>query len=322
MIKNNFVKKINKIDCDIVNLHWVGNNLLSIYDIKKINKPIVWTMHDMWPYTGSEHYTFSKRFIDGYTKKNKPETIRGFDIEKFCWEQKMKYYPKNIVVIPTSSWQLDNVKKSKIFKDNLIEKILYPIDFKEWKQYNKQNSRESLNLPLDKKIILCGAVDVDAPRKGFNKFIKTIKNTKFDKNTMLLFFGNKKIINLENIECRYLGKINNESLDMKFIYSASDLMVAPSVQESFGQTALEAASCGLPSVCFEGTGFCDVIDHKVNGYLVKREDEKGLIDGINWCLKNWSNNLAKENIANLLKKFSYDIIGEKYLKLYKEILKY
>jgi len=320
LIRNSFVKKINNIDCDIVNLHWVGNNMVAIADLKKIKRPIVWTMHDMWPYAGSEHYTFSKRFLEGYTKKNKPKNIRGYDIEKYCWEQKVKHYPKNITVVPTSNWQLANVKKSKLFKNNSIEKISYPIDFNEWQQYDKKTSREFLNLPPDKKIIVCGAVNIDIPRKGFDKLVKCIKNSNFDKNIILLFFGDKKTINVEGITCKYLGKINNESLDIKFIYSASDLMVAPSIQESFGQTALEAACCGLPTVCFEDTGFCDVIDHKINGYVANRENEDDLLAGIIWCLANWSDELAKKNINNLYKKFNYKIIGQKYLELYENII--
>ena len=66
IVPNNFYKKINNTDCDIVNLHWIGNNLIPIKDLKRINKPIVWTLHDMWPYTGSEHYTKSLRFVEGY----------------------------------------------------------------------------------------------------------------------------------------------------------------------------------------------------------------------------------------------------------------
>ena len=320
LIKNNFVKKINKINCDIVNLHWIGNNLIPISDIKKINKPIVWTMHDMWPYTGSEHYTFSKRFIDGYTIENKPENIKGYDIEKYCWLLKKKHYPNNLTLVPTSSWQYENVKKSKLFKDNSIENIFYPIDLNEWHQYDKKNSRNYLNLPLDKKIIVCGSDNIDNPRKGFDKILNISKNPNFNKNTLILFFGDQNKFKPEGNNFRFLGKINNQSLDMKFIYSASDLMVAPSVQESFGQTVLEAACCGLPSVCFENTGFCDVVDHKVSGYVAKSEDENDLINGINWCLNNWSTDLIKRNLETINKKFSYKVIGQQYLNLYKKIL--
>ena len=90
MIPNNIVKQL---DFDIVNLHWIGNNLIPINDIKKIKKPIVWTLHDMWPYTGSEHYSLQNRYIEGYNK-NKSGDLKGFDIERYCWNLK-KHYPKN-----------------------------------------------------------------------------------------------------------------------------------------------------------------------------------------------------------------------------------
>jgi glycosyltransferase involved in cell wall biosynthesis len=320
LIKNNFVKKINQIDCDIVNLHWIGNNLISINDIKKINKPIVWTMHDMWPYTGSEHYTFSKRYIKGYTKENKPEEIKGFDIERYCWEQKKKHYPKNISIVATSTWQLNNVKNSLIFKENFVEKIFYPIDFDEWRPYDKITSRNSLNLPLDKRIIVCGSENLDIPRKGFDKLMKATKNPKFKKDLLIIFFGDNKKTIPEGIQYKHFGKIDNKSLDMKFIYSASDLMVAPSLQESFGQTILEASCCGIPSVCFEDTGFCDVVSHKNNGYVAKLDTEDDLIEGVNWCLDNWSKDFAQKNINTLKDKFSNEIISQKYLNLYRNIL--
>ena len=320
LIKNNFVKKINQIDCDIVNLHWIGNNLISISDIKKINKPIVWTMHDMWPYTGSEHYTFSKRYVGGYSKENKPDEIKGYDIEKYCWEQKKRHYPKNISMIATSSWQFNNIKKSKLFANNNVEKIFFPIDFNEWRPYNKITSRNFLNLPLDKKIIVCGSENLDIPRKGFNLLMNATKNSNFREDVLIIFFGDNKKTIPEGIEYKHFGKIDNNSLDMKFIYSASDLMVAPSIQESFGLTVLEASCCGLPSVCFEDTGFCDVINHKTNGYISKMNSENDLIKGIDWCLNNWSDDLAKKNINALKEKFHNKVISQKYLTLYKKIL--
>ena len=98
LVPNNFVKKINKISCDIINLHWIGNNLIPIKDLKKINKPIVWTLHDMWAYTGSEHYTKSFRFIEGYNKKNKPRELIGYDFEKYCWSLKKKTIQKTLTL--------------------------------------------------------------------------------------------------------------------------------------------------------------------------------------------------------------------------------
>ena len=84
-------------------------------------------------------------------------------------------------------------------------------------------------------------------------------------------------------------------------------MGRPSSPHSFLKSS--RACCGLPSVCFEGTGFCDVINHKINGYVAKKENENDLIEGINWCLNNWTNELAKKNINILYDKFNYNVVG-------------
>ena len=78
---NELLKQIQSINPDLVHLHWINNEMISIEQIGKITKPIVWTLHDMWPYCGAEHYTNDRRFIDGYNKKNKPGYEKGFDIE-------------------------------------------------------------------------------------------------------------------------------------------------------------------------------------------------------------------------------------------------
>ena len=158
----------NNLDCDIVNLHWIGNNLIPIKKISKIRKPIVWTLHDMWAYTGSEHYSQNERFVTGYNKTNRPEDLKGLDVEKYCWNLKRKYYPQKMTIVPTSKWQLENLKKSYLLKNHQIQKIPLPIDFNFWKRFDKKLSRKLLNLPQDKKIILIGSENLSHKRKGSN----------------------------------------------------------------------------------------------------------------------------------------------------------
>jgi glycosyltransferase involved in cell wall biosynthesis len=321
ILPNNFIKKINKIDCDIVNLHWIGNNLIPIRNISKINKPVVWTLHDMWPYTGSEHYTLTTRFIDGYKKSNKPENLRGFDIEKYCWELKKKHYPKEMLVVPTSEWQLNNVKKSYLLKNLKTEKIALPINFDFWKPLDKTLSRKLLNIPIDKKIILIGSENLSHLRKGFHNIDRILKNIN-NKDVVVLSFGNnnKLLKSSDSIKYINLNEIKANTSDLKIVYSASDLFIAPSIQESFGQTVLESASCCLPSVCFENNGFSEVIDHEVNGYLAKQNDIIDFSKGIDWSLKNLKRENMEENLINLKKKFSYQKVGDDYKKIYQKLL--
>ena len=322
LIPNNFVKKINRISCDIINLHWIGNNLIPIKDLKKINKPLVWTLHDMWAYTGSEHYTKSFRFIQGYNKNNKPKELSGYDFEKYCWNLKKKNYPENLSIIATSNWQLNNAKKSFLLKDKKLFKIPLPIDFNFWKPLDKTISRKNLDLPLDKKIILIGAENLEYKKKDFN-LIKDIFSDIIKNDNILVIFGKisrEYFKGLDESKIKFLNEVKSNTLDLKSIYSASDLFIAPSVQESFGQTVLEAASCCLPSICFEKNGISEIIDHKINGYVAKYQNIEDFKSGINWCLDNLNTNKMNERLEVLKNKFSMEKIGDQYKSLYLDIL--
>ena len=92
IIPSSLVEKINKLKPDIVNLHWIGNETISISDIDKIKSKVVWTLHDMWPFCGAEHYSNNDRYIFGYTKFNKPNSDFGIDVNRIIFNKKKKYY--------------------------------------------------------------------------------------------------------------------------------------------------------------------------------------------------------------------------------------
>ena len=114
------LKLIKKLNPDIVNLHWIGNNFINFKEISKIEKPIVWTLHDMWPYCGSEHYSYNERYINGYSKYNSFRRNKNFtfDFDKLVWLQKKKYLSFNLNFVATSKWQENNLKKSLLFKSS------------------------------------------------------------------------------------------------------------------------------------------------------------------------------------------------------------
>ncbi len=322
ILPNNFYKKINKLDYDLVNLHWIGNNLIPIKSIPKINKPIIWTLHDMWPYTGTEHYTLDNRFEYGYNSKNKSQNTKGLDLDRFCWNLKKKNYPKNIRVVATSSWQAENVKKSQLLKDKKFVKIPLPLNFNFWKPLDKKVSRKNLNLPLNKKIILIGAENLDYKRKGLN-LMKNIFPALIRNNFYLVAFGRitkdffKEIDNSHFIS---FNEIKSNTLDLKTLYSASDLFIAPSIQESFGQTVLEAASCCLPSICFENNGISEIINHKKNGYIAKLNNMDDFITGVNWIINNLDKIVMENQLQKIKDKFNMENVGLQYKNLYLDVL--
>ena len=171
----------------------------------------------MWPYSGAEHYTLDDRFIKGYKKNNKPKDTKGIDLDRYCWDLKKKYYPKNIFVVTTSSWQTENVKKSQLLNKNKCIKINLPLDFNFWKPLDKITSRKNLNLPLDKKIILIGAENLEHKRKGFN-LIKNILSDIINKDNILVIFGRISKDHFKGLDISkiiFLNEIKSNTLDLK-----------------------------------------------------------------------------------------------------------
>jgi glycosyltransferase involved in cell wall biosynthesis len=320
-INSNILSQINKYDPDIINIHWIGNEFISLKQISKINKPIVWTLHDMWLYSGAEHYTTDKRFIHGYNKDNRNSDESGFDINRWVWNKKKKYLNKNMKIISTSSWQYQNAKKSYLLKNLDIYKVPLPIDTDAWKPIDQKNSRNDLSWINDKIYFLFGFSDhsrknikgLDIALNLFDKF-----NKANDNNCILNIFGkiDKKYIDKENINI--LGEINNPS-ELRKIYSASNLLLNPSRLESFGQVALEALACGLPILVNKGTGTNDLILSDEMGYILENEISSNFNSLLEWFNKNCLNNNQDLLHQKIKEYFSYDVIAKSYIKVLNKI---
>ncbi len=321
LLSTGLLKKINKIDADIVHLHWIGNEMLSISQIKKIKKPIIWTFWDMWPMCGAEHHSYDRRFIEGYKTNNRPNDEKGIDLNRMIWLHKTKHLDFDFTIIAASKWFKAEIQKSSLYNKKNIIHMPPNINLEVWKPADQKNSKKYFD-SNGKKIFLFGSATSTNHRKGFDFLISLFKKKKFE-NCKLVIFGEKpKRLDDLNIEYEYIGKINDTNSLCK-IYSDSDLMLMPSKIEIFGQIGLESNSCGTPCIAFKDTGPTDFIDHKVNGYLSKYLDEEDFANGINWILdKNEkSNELSLNSINNVKNNFDDKIINKKFIEIYKNIIK-
>jgi len=324
---SSFLKKINNCDADIINLHWIQGEMLSIKDISKIKKPIVWTLHDMWAFCGAEHYTNDNRWQEGYNLNNRPSYERGFDLNRWTWKRKKKYWKKQFQIVTPSKWLASCVSKSALMKNYPVSVIPNPIDADFWRPMNKDTAKKELNLPTDVPLILFGAMGGGKnPRKGFDLLLNSLQNLKKNsknKNFELIVFGeNKNESNSKmSFPVNYLGHVYNNT-NLQIIYNAADVMVVPSKQDNLPSTAVEAQICGTPVVSFDIGGLGDIIDHKKTGYLAKAFDIKDFADGISWVLdqsrsKELRNNARERSVI----KFSEYKVADDYLKIYKNLLK-
>lgn len=322
IIPSSLLYEINKFNADIVNLHWIGNETISISQINKIKTKLVWTLHDMWPFCGAEHYTNNKRFEYGYKLSNKPTNETGLDINKYIWGKKIRHFKKIKKIIVTSSWMKNAAKKSFLFKDKQITEIPLPIDVNNW-NYIKNNKyiKKLLKIEQNKKIIVFGSDNyLKNERKGLKFYLNLVKKLNKDKYQFIVFGEDNheefnSYLKKLNIKKKILnmGKLKDE-LSLKIFYSSIDLLILPSMQESFGLIAQEGSIMGVPSVVFNNTGLTSVIDHKKNGYLSKSNSNEDIYAGAKWCLNNL--NRYKVSIYSK-KKFNEKNIIKNYLKFLK-----
>ena len=254
-----FLKFINTSKYDVINLHWVNAETLSIYDIKKINKPIIITMHDMWWICGSENYL---EYNDNKWKNGKFKTY----LSNYIYNKKKLIFPK--VIISPSKWLIKCTRDSKLYNKSKLINIPYPVDQKVFYPKKNLSSVSKFKLKRNKKIkiffgVFGNAVD---KRKGIDLLIKSLKLIDPDLFELIIASKNefKKTFNFEIKNLNYIESEN----DLSNIYNICDIVVLTSRLDNLPNIALEAQSCGKPIIAYKVGGIPDIIKNNYNGYLI------------------------------------------------------
>jgi glycosyltransferase involved in cell wall biosynthesis len=315
---------INKSDFDIIHLHWIAAGTISIEDIAKIKKPIVWTMHDSWLFCGAEHHPNvlekDTRFIEGYTKENFPKTSEGIDICRQTWERKKRVWKNcKFNVVSPSNYEAISFERSALFKGqkaNVIPNAIPNI----FKQINVEEFRKYMNIPLNKKIIGFGAIN-SGGIKGGGYLLKSLAMLKNKDNLHVVIFGNaqSEFINSIKIQNTVLGAIFNEKI-LALIYNCLDCFVCPSTIENLPNVCLEAMFCGIPVAAFNTGGISDIVEHKKNGYLARQFIASDLAKGIEFCLANQREFSKKALEMAKSDYFNEKHIVKKHLEVYRKAL--
>jgi glycosyltransferase involved in cell wall biosynthesis len=309
---------------DLVHLHWV-NGLVSVRGLGKIKKPIVWTLRDMWPFTGGCHYAMDcEQYLAACGNCPQLGSSRTHDLTRLGTRQKLASIPEDIQVVGISRWMSDCASRSTVLRARKVTTISNNVDTQLFYPLPKNLARDRLGLGDDTKIVLIGAHDVVSVYKGFDLFLEAVNGMTNEKIHVVMFGStNKDVSDLMTIPSTSLGFLSNTDA-LRLAYSAADVFVAPSRADAFGKTLVEAMSCGTPVVCFDATGPKDIVEHQVSGYLAKPFSPVDLAYGIQWVLGQPSEKYAElcrsaRTRAELC--FDSQVIAKKYLALYQDILR-
>jgi glycosyltransferase involved in cell wall biosynthesis len=301
---------INNMDVDIINLHWINNEMISIKEIAEIKKPIVWTLHDMWAFCGTEHYTLNKRFIKGYSKFNNDSLV--FDIPKFIWLKKYKYLKKKkISFISPSLWMLSKLKKSNLFKEQKKYLIRSPFKVNKIKIFNRKKKNKV-------KLVFCAFNCFSDKRKGFEKLKKVLNKLDRKYNFELTTIGeDKKNYKDVNFKLKNIGYVYSQKKLLKY-FCHSDALIIPSNSDNFPNVATEALSTGLPIICDKNSGTSEIITNYKNGLVLNEFNSKNFEKMFEWLInKKINNKLIRKDILKLI---SYKKTYLEYSQVYKKIL--
>ncbi len=323
------VSKVARLNPDVINLHWIGDSYLRIETIAKFNRPIVWTFHDMWTFTGGCHYSENcDRYAASCGACPQLNSSKDWDLSRWVWQRKAKAWRElNLTVVALSSWLAKCASSSSLLKDVRIELIPNGIDTQRYRPINRQVARELLNLPQDKQLILFGAIDPTGnKRKGFyllQPALQELSKSGWQDRLELVIFGTSEPENPPEfgLKAHYLGTFNDD-LSLALIYSAADVCVVPSTQENLANTVMEALACGTPCVAFNIGGMPDLIEHQKNGYLAQPYKIEDLAQGIAWVLENEERHhkLGDRAREKVKQEFTLEIPARRYASLFKEIL--
>ena len=318
-------QRINASDADIINLHWINFEMLSIEDIARIVKPIVWTLHDMWAFCGAEHYTDEHRFRDGYSPDNRPFHESGLDLSRWVWNRKLKAWKHPIQIVTPSRWLAECVKQSVLMHDWPVNVVPNALDTAVWQPIERHIARRLLGLHEDGPILIFGAMGGgNDPRKGADLLFDALNHLRGQiLGLQLLIFGERRPEKVPDISfpMHYLGHLHDD-LSLNIAYSSADAMIVPSRQDNLPTTGVEALACGTPVIAFDTCGLPDIVTHKQNGWLAKAFDTEDLATGIQWVLENDDRRaaLSKQARADAVAKFSYPVVAKAYQTVYEQLL--
>ena len=318
-------------EADIIHLHWINQGMLSPSGIRKIlrsGKPVVWTMHDIWPATAICHVTLGCRnFTTRCRSCRLLGNSQGDDISTTIWQRKLRMLEgENIYYVACSRWLENEAKASALLKGHKVTSIPNPIDTHIYNRYSKEEARQRLGLPQDRRLILFASQRVTTPNKGMDYLIEACRllgdRTKCQTPYEVVILGGhaEELVELLQLKAHPLGYVNDERRIVD-VYNAVDVFVLPSLSENLPNTIMEAMACGVPCVGFKVGGIPEEIDHKRNGYVADYRNAEDLAHGIRWILEESDYEaLSRNAIQKVAHNYSQQNVALRYAEVYQQAM--
>lgn len=310
-----------KSEKDLVNLHWVQGEMLSIEDIGRIGSPFVWTLHDAWPFSGCEH------LLDEVVEKRVREEYlsSGYmwpDLGHWCYQRKKRSFKGKGVLVAPSSWLAEKAKKSVLFEDWEVKVIPNVVDYSLFKPVEQVRYRREKGIDSEERVILAvsawGSIDMNKGIASIAKMLEKLADG-IEGRIRLVVVGSQKeqIVYLRDDRIiDYRRRISR--YEMHEWYGVADCVIVGSRVESFGLVAAEASMCERPVICWDTSGLRDVVENGVNGVRVPMDNMNELIEAVTQvlCDSDKRRRFGKAGREKALALWSGDVVARRYMEVY------
>ena len=315
-------------DCNIINLHWVAGfvDYHAFFAYVPQDVPIVWTLHDMNPFTGGCHYDHG---CGGYLKTCGACPQLGSsdpgDLSNQVWQRKYRLFgnlpPERLHVVAPSHWLADEAYASSLLRRFPITTIPYGVDVHDFSPRDVAVARDVLGIPQDREVILFAAQSTDNRRKGFPLLMEALRGLAGRNRLFLISLGEGRMPVDDDLPHLHLGHLNNDRF-LSLVYSAADVFVIPSLQDNLPNTVLESLACGTPVVGFAVGGIPDMVRPGITGLLAPPEDVGALRVAIAQMLDHPEKRreMAENCRRIVVEEYSIEMQARQYLSLYKSLL--
>lgn len=325
ILKHDFYKS-----ADVLNFHNLHTGTFSYLAVPALTKekPAVFTLHDMWSFTGHCAYSYDcDRWRIGCGRCPYPESYPaiGRDNTHLEWRLKNWIYDRSdLTIVTPSQWLSEQARKSMLSRFS-IHCIPYGIDLEAYQPLDTQQCRSVLGIPDERKVLMFGAENLSDSRKGINLLIEALQTLpqSLKQEILLLTLGNggEAISKTVGIPSLSLGYVSNDRLKA-IAYSAADLFIFPTRADNLPLVLQESMACGTPMISFKIGGVPDLVRHNITGYLANPEDINDLRNGIVQLLES---SVLRDRMSHTcreiaLQEYSLQLQAERYIELYQQIL--
>lgn len=313
--------------CDVLNLHWISGfvDYRSFCSSPVARRPLVWTLHDMNPFTGGCHYDYGcGRFQDACGRCPQLRSDDARDLSASIHRRKRRalseLFPDRVVFVADSEWLAARARQSSLLRPFPVMSIHYGLDTSLFAPGDQAAARSALGIGPRARVILCVADDVAIRRKGFAELLEAVARVRDLSDLVLIVVGSGEVGEF-SVPSLVLGRVDSDAR-LVDAYRAADVFLMASLEEAFGQTALEAASCGTPAVAFEVGGIPEIVRHFDTGLTVPRGDIAAMAGAVRRLLTQdpLRHKLAMRCRAVAVQEFALEVQARRYESLYADLL--